>query len=179
MPTSITSTGVTFPDATTQTTAASSAFTTGTLMLFQQTAAPTGWTKQTTHNDKALRVVSGTASSGGSVAFTTAFASQGVSISGSTGNTAAGGTVGNTTLSTSTIPSHSHTNGGGGSAPGNSGNGLGNNLMSSPGNNTGNAGGGGAHAHPFTGSNHLHSFSGSTSVNLAVQYVDLIIASKD
>ena len=41
-------------------------FPTGTLMLFQQTAAPTGWTKQTTHDDKALRVVSGTASSGGS-----------------------------------------------------------------------------------------------------------------
>ena len=46
----------------------------GTQMLFQQTAAPVGWTKQTTHNDKALRVVSGTASSGGSVAFSTALA---------------------------------------------------------------------------------------------------------
>jgi hypothetical protein len=66
MPTSITSTGVTFPDATTQTTAASSAFTTGTLMLFQQTAAPTGWTKHTTHNDKALRVVIRYSISGGS-----------------------------------------------------------------------------------------------------------------
>lgn len=48
-------------------------FDVGTLMLFQQTSAPTGWTKQTTHNDKALRVVSGTASSGGSVAFSTLF----------------------------------------------------------------------------------------------------------
>ena len=48
----------------------------GTKMLFQQSTAPTGWTKDTTHNDKALRVVSGTASIGGSVAFTTAFASQ-------------------------------------------------------------------------------------------------------
>lgn len=48
-------------------------FPSGTLMLFQQTAAPTGWTKQTTHNDKALRVVSGTASSGGSIAFSTVF----------------------------------------------------------------------------------------------------------
>ena len=28
----------------------------GTSMLFQQTAAPTGWTKQTTHNDKAIRL---------------------------------------------------------------------------------------------------------------------------
>ena len=40
-------------------------FATGTLMLFQQTTAPSGWTKQVTHDDKALRVVTGTASSGG------------------------------------------------------------------------------------------------------------------
>ena len=45
----------------------------GTIMLFQQTAAPTGWTKITTHNDKALRVVSGAASSGGATAFSTIF----------------------------------------------------------------------------------------------------------
>jgi len=55
-----------------------SEFATGTTLLFQQTTAPNGWTKQTTHNDKALRVVSGTASTGGSVGFTTAFASQAV-----------------------------------------------------------------------------------------------------
>jgi len=30
------------------------AFPSGTRMLFQQTAAPTGWTKDTSHNDKAL-----------------------------------------------------------------------------------------------------------------------------
>jgi microcystin-dependent protein len=68
-------------------------FDSGTLMLFQQTAAPTGWTKQTTHDNKALRVVSGTAGSGGSVDFTTAFAS---------------GTTGATTLTTTQIPSHTH-----------------------------------------------------------------------
>lgn len=51
-------------------------FPSGTLMLFAQTAAPTGWTKSTAHDNKALRVVSGTAGSGGSVAFTTAFVSQ-------------------------------------------------------------------------------------------------------
>jgi hypothetical protein len=56
------------------------AFPSGTLMLFQQTAAPTGWTKQTTHNDKALRVVSGSASSGGSTAFTNVFASRAVPL---------------------------------------------------------------------------------------------------
>ena len=43
---------------------------TGTKMVFWQAAAPTGWTKQTTHNDKALRVVSG---AGGGYAGTTAF----------------------------------------------------------------------------------------------------------
>lgn len=45
----------------------------GTKMLFQQTTAPTGWTKDTTHNDKSLRIVSGTVGSGGSVAFSTLF----------------------------------------------------------------------------------------------------------
>lgn len=55
---------------------ATGGFASGTLMLFQQTAAPTGWTKQTTHNDKALRVVSGTASSGGSTAFSSIMAAR-------------------------------------------------------------------------------------------------------
>ncbi len=50
-------------------------FPSNTLMLFQQTAAPTGWTKQTTHDDKALRVVSGTPSSGGATAFSSVFGS--------------------------------------------------------------------------------------------------------
>jgi hypothetical protein len=48
----------------------------GSLMLFQQTTAPTNWTKGTTHNNKALRVVTGTATPGGSTAFTTVFASR-------------------------------------------------------------------------------------------------------
>lgn len=62
----------------------------GTAMLFAQTAAPTGWTKSTSHNDKALRVVSGTASSGGATAFTSVFGS--------------GKTAGSTTLTTSHLP---------------------------------------------------------------------------
>ena len=67
-------------------------FPSGTRMLFQQTSAPTGWTKDTTGtNQRALRVVSGTVGSGGSVAFTTAFASQGVA--GSVANTTAGGST--------------------------------------------------------------------------------------
>lgn len=68
-------------------------FPSGTKMLFQQTAAPTGWTKDTTNNDVALRVVSGAVGSGGSVAFETAFASQ---------------TIPTHTLATTEIPSHNH-----------------------------------------------------------------------
>jgi hypothetical protein len=126
-------------------------------MLFVQTAAPTGWTKSTTHDNKALRIVSGAASSGGSVAFTTAFASQGVS-----------GTVGATTLTTAQIPSHTHqqTNGfaGGASAGANTSYDIGSTSRV-----TDATGGGNSHDHAFTG----------TAINLAVQYVDVIIATKD
>ena len=37
----------------------------GTIMPFGQASSPTGWTKQTTHDDKALRVVSGTGGGNG------------------------------------------------------------------------------------------------------------------
>lgn len=140
---------------------ASGGFPSGTLMLFQQTSAPTGWTKQTTHNNKALRVVSGTASSGGSVAFTTAFASQAVS-----------GTVGNFTLTTNEIPAHNHTPQGYATGSGGAVNLNRNTANTTLGNfalTTSNTGGGAAHNHSFTG----------TPIDLAVQYVDLIIASKD
>jgi len=181
-------------------------FPSGTKMLFQQTASPTGWTKDTTHDNKALRVVSGTVGSGGSVAFTTAFASQ--AVSGSIGNTTAtnqattaGGTVGSTTLSTSEIPSHTHNLGGNNST----GQGIptrGWSIASgvsicltdaanvqktaaSGGTIIYSTGGGGSHNHTFTGTSHNHTqdahnhtFTG-TAINLAVQYVDLIIATKD
>ena len=46
----------------------------GTRMLFNNTTAPTSWTKDTTsHNDKFLRIVTGTISSGGTSPFITAF----------------------------------------------------------------------------------------------------------
>ena len=51
----------------------------GTSMLFTQATAPTGWTQDTTYNDRALRITSSTTLGGGvggSVAFETAFASQ-------------------------------------------------------------------------------------------------------
>jgi hypothetical protein len=190
MATTVTTTGITFPDATTQTTAASAAFTAGTVMLFAQTAAPTGWTKSTAHNNKALRIVSGTASSGGSVAFTTAFASQSVSgtvsVTASTGQTAAPVSVGATTLTTPQITSHSHTM----PLAGTSGTAyiapnpdFPNPGRTNPG-NTGSTGGGASHTHPGSGGQHSHpvsapaSFSG-TAINLAVQYVDVILATKN
>ena len=50
---------------------------TGSVMLFYQTAAPTGWTKLTTQNNKALRVVSGSGGgTGGSNTFTSTFAAS-------------------------------------------------------------------------------------------------------
>lgn len=70
--------------------ATTATFPAGTKVLFAQTAAPTGWTKDTTHNDKALRVVSGTASSGGATAFTSVFGS--------------GKTTGSTVLTGSNMP---------------------------------------------------------------------------
>jgi microcystin-dependent protein len=163
----------------------------GSLMLFQQTSAPTSWTKDTTsHNNKALRVVTGTASSGGSAAFTTAFASRTPTgtISASSGQIAADGTVNNHTLTTPEIPSHLH--------PINVVTGTNPNAASSTRFNTTTAvfqpaaaavnsnatGGGDAHSHPFSGSQHNHpisaTFSGSAQ-DFAVQYVDIIIASKN
>lgn len=147
---------------------ASSGFDAGTVMLFRQTAAPTGWTKDTTnYNDSALRVVTGTVSSGGSVGFTTAFASQNVS------GTISGGAVSATTLSTAQLASHSHslsyrTNCGGSiNTPYPNGNSAGSYS-------TGNAGGNSSHTHSFT----QPSFSG-TAINLAVKYCDVIFATKD
>lgn len=154
------------------------AFPSGTVMLFLQTAAPTGWTKSTAHDNKALRVVSGTAGSGGSVAFTTAFASQTPS-----GSVSVSGTVGATTLSTDQMPSHNHMQGrasedlglayGRGPNTGTWRDGLTQNTQNLP--YTSSTGGGGSHNHSFSGSG---SFSGA-AINLAVQYVDTIIATKN
>jgi len=89
-----------------------SEFASGTVLIFQQTAAPTGWTKITTNDNAALRVVSGTAGTGGTVAFTTAFASQ--AVSGTNANTTASGTnavsgsVDGTAITTAQMPSHNH-----------------------------------------------------------------------
>lgn len=159
----------------------------GTKMLFQQSTAPTGWTKDTTHDNKALRVVSGTAGSGGSVAFTTAFASQTVNTDAKT----AGGTVGGTAITIAQMPLHGHpfqasyvtqssassqttggfmTNTAASSQAAYTGA-----ASSTQGQQIGGTGGGATHDHSFTGTPHDH----AVTMNLAVAYVDLIIASKN
>lgn len=135
-------------------------FPSGTKMLFQQTSAPTGWTKDTTHNDKALRVVSGAASSGGATAFTAVFG--------------ASKTTGAHTLTIAEMPLHGH--------PFRTVQNTDSNLFGfatgqatptnraaftgTPANGTplGGEGGGGSHDH---------------TLSLDLQYVDLIIATKD
>jgi hypothetical protein len=76
---------------------ANDSFEAGVSMVFFNTAAPIGWTKSTTHSNRALRIVSGNSggSIGGEVDFTSCFSIK--SVEGSISNTTAGGSVANTT----------------------------------------------------------------------------------
>lgn len=144
-------------------------FVSGTPLLCQQTTAPTGWTKSTTHNNKALRVVSGTASSGGTKSFTTTFGS--------------GKATDGHTLIAAEIPAHDHGSVGGHTHTlpvydtTNSGTGVHSAPRSSSGatgqRSTGSAGG---HTHASFGGSGAHSHNLS---NFDLQYVDLIIITKD
>lgn len=145
-------------------------FPSGTLMLFQQTAAPTGWTKSATHDNKALRVVSGVASSGGTVAFTTAFSAFVLAQS----------QLPNVTLTVSgTIPSPTI-----GGVP----------ATAVPNTTAATGVSAGAGVNVFTTANYatmdaqvlgggvtssINGNQAQASINLAVQFVDIIIASKD
>lgn len=128
-------------------------FASGTVMIFAQTSAPTGWTKGATHNDKALRVVTGTVGSGGATAFTSVFG--------------AGKSTASYQLTTADIPAHTHSMGtqvtglvGVGAlsfGAGASGTGV-------TDANTGSTGSNGGHSH---------------TLSIDLQYVDVIIATKD
>lgn len=138
-----------------------------TRMPFLQTSAPTGWTKITTYNDYALRMTSGTVGTGGSTAFTTVFASR--------------------TITSSEMPSHGHTLSAAGSAS------LSRTSWTTGLNDDSNncaTGGGGAQqdvgltgGHTVTATITHSGTSGSTgsgtAMDFAVQYVDMILASKD
>ena len=180
----------------------------GSVMLFAQSSAPSGWTKSTSHNNKALRVVSGSGGgSGGSVGFTSAFQNHTVSISDtdSVGGsvTISGDCTGtqimyhNTTqawLTVDQMPSHQHDydvpRGTTGSSYGfqDTATGTSSGLQK-----VASTGGSNYHTHAiimyyingsnfsFSGSDSWSdtvSISGSDSVNTAVQYVDVIICTK-
>jgi len=167
-------------------TIATSAFPAGTRLSFQQTAAPTGWTKDTTAglNNSSMRIVTGSVVNGGSVDFTTAFASQ--TPTGSVTISSVSGSAGSTTLTTPQIPSHNHiisTNTVSPGQPLNLGRDPNNSSSTQQVMNPGNpligaTGGGGDHTHPFSFSSGSGTFSGN-AINLAVKYYDFIIASKD
>ena len=136
-------------------------------MLFQQSSAPTGWTKQTTHNNKALRIVNGNVGTGGGNNFSTAFGSN---------FSTTGGAVSNHTLSTSQIPAHQHEMrqlaAGLGCGPNISQAGIVGTAACATNNTaayTFNTGGGSSHNHGLT----------QPYINLNVKYVDFIIANKD
>lgn len=145
----------------------------GTVMLFFQAAAPTGWTKLATQNDKALRIVSGT---GGGVAGNNSF----------TGALGTSVIAGAHVLSLAQTPSHNH---GAAGAHGHNfdfldtGGSPGTTFLSVDGATlrtrvTGNKTAtssvvsSGAHTHTTEGGNatHTHSFN--------IQYIDLIQCSK-
>lgn len=146
----------------------------GTKMLFNQSAAPTGWTKQTGVDNAALRVVSGTTGggTGGSIAFSTLFATgKAVSLSGN---------VGATTLTTAQMPSHKHkiahtqsyyySSTGADALFSTTYSAKDNNYPDAAVNILNNTG---------SSSSHTHTLSGTASIALNVKYTDVIICKKD
>jgi len=148
----------------------------GTVMLFYQSSAPTGWTQVTSLNDYAMRLVSGSGgSTGGTTAFSTVFTNQTPSISVSI----SGITAGATTLALSQIAGHAHAMsyigaGGGGTF-----------YVSPPFGQTGDSytqqvtdsqGGGGSHTHSISGGTGTGS---SSAVVLNVRYANIILCSKN
>jgi hypothetical protein len=159
---------------------ANSGFPSGTKMLFQQSSAPTGWTKDTAHNDKALRVVSGSVGSGGSHGFSARFGRGNVGVT-----SAISGRTAEHVITEAQMPRHRHSSNG-------------SFALGRPDENDGTT----ANAIPThtryrpsghfrfgvsvaeAGNNQSHSHGAgslrvSSSVALNVRYVDVIIATKD
>ena len=173
-------------------------FPSGTVMVFHQTAAPTGWTKSTTHNDKALRVVSGNGGGNGGTHDLTSPPSLAHTHTGAAHvHTIGAHSHGNNlsaaahTLSTAQMPSHNHSittsanqSGGSNNHPAQSTN---NPLASF---NTNSTGGGGSHSHGMSGGVSNSSAYNSSSAGgdatssttptaFAPKYIDVIICAKD
>jgi hypothetical protein len=170
-------------------------FPSGTKLSFFQASAPTGWTQDTSNNDKVLRVVSGTGGgTGGTHALTSppslAHTHTGPSHTHSVpshGHSHSLSAAGHT-LSISEMPAHTHdsgrTSGNKGGWHAGSGTGNGGTQTSTS------TGGGGSHSHSMSGSitnaNAMTSgasgtgTSGSTTPTaFAPQYINVIVCSKD
>lgn len=159
-------------------------FPAGTKVVFAQAAAPTGWTQDTTNNDKALRVVSGT---GGGTGGT-----HGLSSPPSTSHTHSTPAHSHThtlsagahTLAVAEIPDHTHSmpySGGdsGGQIPGWTAKWA--NASPSSAGSSGSPGNG-SHSHSLSGSITTGGSGTSGSAGptaFAPQYVDVIICSKN
>jgi len=162
-------------------------FPSGTKMVFYQASAPTGWTQDTTNNDKALRVVSG---SGGGTGGT-----HGLSSPPSTAHTHSTPSHSHThtlsagahTLSTAEMPSHSHTPRGYSSGSwayhyDSLHYSYTQNPITADGPNTTSTGSSSSHSHSLSGSisSGGSGTSGSASPTaFAPQYIDVIVCSKD
>jgi len=159
------------------------AFPSGTRMLFQQTAAPTGWTKDTSHNDKALRIVSGTVGSGGTNGLSTLDATAVGTI-----NSSISGNTESKVLSIAQLPAHTHTGsvdlrtnweaGSSNLSPVGTGDARYNGSASSPSFTTNSTGSGQGHSHGVGSLTVTSSFTGSPNA-LSIAYVDVIIAEKN
>jgi hypothetical protein len=139
--------------------AARRGFPAGTQLMFVNAAAPVGWVRVSSFDDALLRIVGSAApGSGGSNGFV-------ATVNGQTGTGA--GTSGATTISTATLPSHTHTIPFGGSSAGEHcvGACTGGVGVASI---TGSAGSGGSHTHSIP----------SLSVTFGIKYVDALIAKK-
>ena len=146
---------------------------TNTTMIFENAAAPTSWTKNTAHNNKALRVINGTTlAPGGTTAFTSVFTGS-RAVQGTIAQRATGLTVNSAsaqvsvgaasaqvsisahTLALAQIPAHGHPysiNNTGNRTPGPDG--LVVQGTDTP--NTGPAGSGQSHPHGVTNPSHPH-----------------------
>jgi len=137
-------------------------FDSGTALVFYQAAAPTGWTKVTSHNDKALRVVSGSGGgNGGSTAFSTSFTHSHTDTFSSASHA----------LTIAQMPSHVHgyTGTAGDGDPDGSADRGGQMYVRAS--ELDYEGGGAAHSHTLSGA--------VTSKTIAPYYVDVIICTKN
>ena len=164
-------------------------FPSGTKQVFYQASAPTGWTQDTATalGNAAMRVVVGTGGgTGGSDTFQTTFGSSRTTESKSlTVSGSVSGTVGSTSLSTPQIASHNHPftvvqfNNETPPQPSTASHRC--NYTNPATNSTNNAGGGGSHTHPFSGTL-TSATTGSDSFampNMDLKFANVIIAAKD